>query len=197
MGENIIVFDIETKNAFGDVGGRDNLSNLGISVVGAFDYRTHEFDIFEEAELSKFADRLAKIPMLVGFNSKRFDLPILQNYIPFSLKGLPHLDIMEEIVKAVGHRVSLDSVAKATLGTKKSGSGLDAIRYFKEGRMDELKRYCLDDVKITKDVFEYGAKNGELFFESKFGQTKSVVKVGWEIKNPKDSGREDTQFKMF
>jgi len=197
MGKNIVVFDIETKDAFGDVGGRDGLTRLEISVLGCYDYRAGEYRVYEEGELPAFAERLSKKPLLVGFNSRRFDTPILQKYIQFDLGKLCQLDIMEEIVRALGHRLSLDSVAKATLGKGKSGSGLDAIRFWRAGRIEELKRYCLDDVKITREVFEYGAANKELLYVPKFGPSPARVKVGWEIRHPDESDSESAQQTLF
>lgn len=186
MKHNIVVYDIETKRTFDEVGGRNNYTKLGISVLGAYDYLTGEYSTYEENELKKFTDRLSKRPLLVGFNSRRFDTPILQTYMPFDLGKLHQLDIMEELTKALGHRIGLDSVAQATLGTGKSGDGLDAIRYYREGKFDELKKYCLDDVRITKDIYEYGAKHGELFFISKYGPTKRRAVVKWEVKHPEE-----------
>ncbi|MBN1283218.1 MAG: ribonuclease H-like domain-containing protein [Proteobacteria bacterium] len=194
MGKNIVVFDIETKDAFGDVGGREWLQRLEISVLGAFDYSTGEYAVYEEGELAAFAERLSMRPLLVGFNSRRFDTPILQRYMPFDVSRLAQLDIMEEMAKALGHRVGLDSVARATLGAGKSGSGLEAIRLWREGMIEELKRYCLDDVRITREVFEYGAKNGELLYVPKFGNSPGRVKVAWELEHPEErSGRPEQQ----
>ncbi len=197
MALNIVVFDIETKDAFSDVGGRDGLTNLEISVLGAYDYATAEYMAYEERDLNRFAERLAKRPLLVGFNSRRFDTPILQKYVRFDLKDLPQLDIMEELQKVLGHRVGLDSVAQATLGTGKSGSGLEAIKLWREGKLDELKRYCLDDVRITRDVFEYGANHGELFFTSKYGPTKGCAKVAWKIEHPEEPLEGAAQLGLF
>jgi len=197
VGKNIIVFDIETKHAFDEVGGRNNLEGLGISVLGAFDYRDGDFVIYEESELGLFAKRLQENPVLVGFNSRRFDVPILQGYLPFSLNKLPQLDIMEELARVLGHRVGLDSVASATLGVGKSASGLDALRFYREGRIEELKRYCLDDVKITKDLYEYGAKHGELFYTSKFGKGKCRAEVKWAISHPDEASGPDPQQSLF
>ncbi len=197
MAANIVVFDIETKDAFSDVGGRDGLEKLQISVLGAYDYATEEFLTYEEPELPRFAERLQRAPLLVGFNSRRFDTPILQKYIPFDLRRIPQLDIMEELQKVLGHRVSLDSVAKATLGMGKSGSGLEAIRLWRERKIAELKRYCLDDVRITRDVFEYGAKNGEIFYTAKFGPERGRCKVGWEIRHPAEGLDESAQMGLF
>jgi len=110
---------------------------------------------------------------------RRFDLPVLQPYLPFSVSAIPVLDIMEEIVKNLGHRVSLDSLAKATLGRGKSGSGLDALRWFKEGKLDLITQYCLDDVKLTKDVYDYGKAHGKLFVTSRFSDERLQVPVFW------------------
>lgn len=197
MGKNIIVFDIETKDAFSDVGGREHFTKLQISVLGVYDYRNAEFKIYEEDELKVFAERLQESPLLVGFNSKKFDVPILQKYIPFSLGNLPQLDVMEVLTNILGHRVSLDSVATATLGTQKSGSGLDAIKYWREGRLEELKKYCLDDVRITRDVFEYGALKNELFYTSKFGGGRNRVQVDWKIEHPDEGKGPDPQQFLF
>lgn len=197
MSRNIVVFDIETKNAFDDVGGRNNLPALQISVLGAYLYEMNEFRIYEEKELSEFEKVLQKKPLLVGFNSRRFDLPILQPYIRFDLKALPHLDIMEELANILGHRVSLDSVAQATLGRSKTGSGMDAIRFWRNGEIEKLKKYCLEDVKITKEIFEYGAKHGELFYTPKFGTTKGRAPVHWKVAHPDEKEETEKQQSLF
>lgn len=197
MKKNIIVYDIETKFTFDEVGGRGNLDKLGISVLGSFDYMLGEFVIYEESELEKFSERLLSKPLLVGFNSLRFDTPILQKHVPNNLKLFPQLDIMDELQKVLGHRIGLDSVAQATLGAGKSGDGLDAIKYYREGRIDELKKYCLDDVRITRDIFEYGAAHGELFFISKFGSTKTRAAVNWKVEGPIEKVGAGEQLSLF
>lgn len=182
QGQNIIVLDLETKRSFEDVGGRDNLGALGVSVVGVYSYRTNDYQAYWENDFPKLLSILAEKPLIVGFNQRRFDLPVLQPYFNnFDLKQLPALDILEELTKTLGHRVSLDSVAKATLGTQKSGHGLDAIRYWNCKELEKLKNYCLDDVRITKEVYEYGAKYGELLFLNKFGSDKLKAKVNWKM----------------
>ncbi|MDP3768378.1 MAG: hypothetical protein Q8S13_10215, partial [Dehalococcoidia bacterium] len=91
------------------------LDLLGVSVVGIYSYETDRYDAYVEADLAaKLGPRLQAAELLIGFNNRRFDLPVLQPYLPFSVEGLPMLDILEEIVKSVGHRVSLESVAQAT-----------------------------------------------------------------------------------
>jgi len=190
MSNNIIVYDIETKNSFDDVGGRQNLIALEISVLAAYDYLSDKYTVYEENELPKFAERLSSKPLLVGFNIKKFDNPILQKYLPFSLKNFPLLDIMDELVKVLGHRVSLDSVASATIGSVKSGNGLDAIRFWREGNLERLKSYCLDDVKLTKKIYEYGAENKKLYYTSKYAPSKKEARINWDINRPENDKSE-------
>ena len=178
MGEKLVL-DLETQREFSEVEGRKP-ELLGVSIVGIYSYGTNQYEVYVEADLApKLAPRLQAAELLIGFNIRRFDLPVLQPYVPFAVDALPLLDILEEIVKSVGHRVSLESVAQATLGRGKSGSGLDALRWFKEGRLDLISTYCLDDVKLTKEVYEYGKQHGRLFATSKFGPDKIHIPVFW------------------
>ena len=183
---NIIVLDLETKFTFAEVGGRDQFDKLGISVAGVYDYKTGKYEAIEETNLNKLEERLSEKPLVVGFNVRRFDLAVLKPYLHFDPSTLPVLDIMEEIQKVVGHRVSLESVAQATLNKGKSGHGLDAIKYFRSGEMDKLKKYCLDDVRITKEAYEYGCKNKEIFFTSKYDTSKKRVEVDWKIQGEEE-----------
>jgi len=194
MGPNIIVLDLETKLAFDEVGER-NPAGLGVTVVGTYLYSEAAYRIFREDKICELGELLIARPLLVGFNIKRFDLPVLKPYLRMGINDLPVLDIMEEISKQLGHRVSLNSVAKATLGVSKSGNGLDAIRYYKNGEWDKLEKYCLDDVRLTKELFEYGARQKELFYLTKFDQARARVPVDWEIKGPEIV--EGLQYKLW
>ena len=174
-----LVLDLETQRDFNEVEGR-KLELLGVSVVGVYSYQENRYDAYLEADLkTKLAPRLQAAELIIGFNHRRFDLPVLQPYVPYPTAPLPMLDIMEEIVKNLGHRVSLESVAQATLGRGKSGHGLDALKWFKEGRFDLITKYCLDDVKLTKEVYDYGKEHGRLFVASRFSNEKLQVPVFW------------------
>ena len=178
MGEKLVL-DLETQRDFNEVEGRKP-ELLLVSVVGIYSYEEDRYDAYLEADLStKLAPRLQSAGLLIGFNIRRFDLPVLQPYVPFSSTTLPVLDIMEEVVKNLGHRISLDSIAQATLGRGKSGSGLDALRWFKEGRFDLITKYCLDDVKLTKEVYDYGKQHGRFFATSRFSEEKLQIPVFW------------------
>lgn len=175
---NKIVLDLETQKTFEEVGGR-YMHLLKVSVVGIYHYPTEKYLTFEEKDILKLEEILKSVDLIIGFNIKRFDLPVLEPYLSFSTNKFHTLDIMQEIVKVTGHRVSLNSVAQATLGEVKSGTGLEAIELFREGRMKELKRYCLDDVRITKDLYEYGLRHGEILFSSRRGWRQYSIPASW------------------
>lgn len=181
-GKDIIVFDIETQNTFQETGKSraEAFKKLRVSIVGVYEYLTDSYKVYEEKELMELDKRFQKADLLLGFNSAGFDLPVLSNYFFTPVDRFPHLDLMTEIEKNRGHRASLDSVAKPTLKAKKSGSGLDAIMYWKEGRMDELKKYCLEDVRITKEVFEYGCREGKILFTSTWDFKTYEIPVNWK-----------------
>ena len=173
-----LVLDLETQREFNEVEGRKP-ERLGVSVVGVYSYAENRYDAYLEADLPRLAPRLQAAELTIGFNIRRFDLPVLQPYFSFPVATLSVLDIMEEVVKNLGHRVSLESLAQATLGRGKSGSGLDALRWFKEGRFDLITKYCLDDVKLTKELYDYGQEHGRLFATSRFSQEKLQIPVFW------------------
>lgn len=171
-----LVLDLETKYLFRDVKG-DN-KKLGVSVVGIYDYRDGQERTFLENELNSLFKLLEECSYIVGFNIRSFDLPVLQPYYPGKLSNLPVFDILDYVKEKVGRRLGLNDLVSATLGKKKSGHGLQAVDFYKEGKMEELKKYCLDDVMLTKELFEYGIKNGEIFYLNEVG--KITVKVDWK-----------------
>lgn len=173
-----LVFDLESKKSFDEVGGQHNATQLGVSVVGVYSYNRNEYRGFREEEFGELKKWFEDCALLIGFNSKHFDVPVLQPYFKdFDLSAIPHLDILEEVYKALNHRLKLDSLALSTLGEGKSGSGLDAIWYYKNNQWEPLIKYCLDDVRITKDVYEYGQNHGVLWYEG--GGRKDPIKIPW------------------
>ncbi|MBI2083159.1 MAG: ribonuclease H-like domain-containing protein [Deltaproteobacteria bacterium] len=182
---NQIVLDLETQKSFDDVGGRENLGALGVSLAGIFRYDQDQYESYLESELGRLEPLLSQAPRVIGFNIKRFDFPVLQPYFKnLKLADLPALDLLEEVEKAVGHRISLQSLAEATLGEGKSGHGLEAIEFFKRGEWERLKKYCLDDVRLTKDLYEFGKKFGRLYYFSKDKTSKIEIPVSWKDPDP-------------
>ena len=186
-----MVLDIETQRGFNEVD-RKKLHLLKVSVACIYDSKTDSYMAFEEKEMLKLEEILKQADLIVGFNIRDFDFEVLAPYFMTPVKNFPILDLLVEIEKVRGHRVSLQSVAQATLKSSKSGSGWDALKLYKEGRMEELKKYCMDDVRITKDVYEYGIQHGKISFISNRDYQTHEIPVSWgdalkEVKEQKKS----------
>ena len=158
-----IVLDLETKKSFDEVEGR-NCQLLGVSVVGIFSYRDNQFKTFLEKDIKLLLPYLKRSELVIGFNTKRFDYLVLQPYLDFDLTTLNSLDILEQVERTLGFRLALNSLAQVTLKARKIGTGLDALKYFRQGEIDKLKEYCQHDVLITRQLYEYGRRHGHLLY---------------------------------
>ena len=178
-----VVLDLETQKEFAEVGGRNKNHLLKVSVCGIYEYANDKFTVFHENQLHKLAEILQSADQIIGFNIKEFDFEVLRPYMNFDLQALPCLDIIETAHQHLGHRIGLDSIAQATLGFGKSGTGKEAILYFRNNRIDLLKKYCLDDVRITRDVYQYGMNNAKILYKD-FFEIKEIP-VLWKEPQPK------------
>ena len=156
---NIVTFDIETKGKFL---GNGDFSNLEITVVGVHDSSTGQYSSFLLPEISKLWPMFESADMLVGYNSDHFDIPVLSKYYAGDLSKIKSLDLLKEIKNVLGRRLKLDNLAEATLGRKKSGDGLTAQTWWEQGLVEKVREYCLDDVKITRELYDYAKKHGSL-----------------------------------
>ena len=168
------VFDVETRRSAAEVGGWHRADRMGISVAVLYDSVSDSFKTYLEKDIPDLISDLRTFDLVVGFNNKRFDNRVLSAYTPFNFASLPTLDIMEKISERLGYRLSLDRLAEHTLGVKKSADGLQALQWFKEGRIDEIIDYCRQDVRITRDIYLFGLKNRYLLFKNKAG---SIVRL--------------------
>lgn len=155
-----VVFDIETKD--GGPNGKLDPLKLEISVLCAYDSETNSYHSYLEEELPKFWPILEKTDLLIGYNSDYFDIPLLNKYYPGDLNHIKSLDLLNEIRKASGKRIRLDAVAEGTLGKQKTAHGLQAVEWWKQGEIEKIKEYCLNDVKITKELYDYARAHSVL-----------------------------------
>src|SRR3989344_9324212 len=153
-----IVFDIETTNFFTDTGSNDPAS-LSIACVCTHDSATDTYSSYFEEELAKLWPILERADLLIGYNSDHFDIPLLNKYYPGDLSKIKSVDLLKEIRASLGRRIKLDDVAEATLGKNKTAHGLEAVVWWRNGEKDKVVKYCLEDVKITKELYEYALKN--------------------------------------
>lgn len=175
-----IVFDIETT----DAGIGFDPSQMDLAVVAIHDSETDEYSCYTESELGNLWPILERADMLIGYNSNHFDIPLLNKYYAGDLLGIKSLDILEEIKKVLGRRLKLDKIAQGTLGVGKSGHGLEAVNWWKKGEVEKVKNYCIDDVKITKKIYDFALVNKKLKYkEGNEVLTLPIDPSDWENKD--------------
>ena len=176
---NIVVFDLETQNLFEDVGGNRNMAALKVSCAVTWSSIRKDFKVFWEKDVQELISELKSADRVVGFNLKGFDYEVLRPYAPNErLQFLPTLDIMDDLYRTLSFRVSLDAVARATLGETKSASGLQAVEWWRSGELEKLAEYCKVDVDVTRRIYDFGCENGFVQYYTRLG-SKQRVKVSW------------------
>ena len=175
---NIVYFDLETQKSAEEVGGWDRIRDMRMSLGVTYSTARGGYRVYGEPQVAELLRELQRADLVVGFNHLRFDYEVLQGYSPVDLTQNPNLDMMVDLKERLGHRLGLDSIAEATFGLNKTSEGLQALEWFRQGKMAEIAEYCCFDVKITKLVHEFGVQHRQLFYKNRFGALLSVA-VDW------------------
>ena len=176
---NLVFFDLETQNLLQDVGGRSGIEKLRLSCGVTFSTERNDFAVYWENDAQTLIEELKAADRVIGFNVIGFDYPVLRPYAPrFNFASLRTLDLLQDIHRTLGFRLSLDSIAEASLGENKSADGLKAVEWFRAGELEKVAEYCKVDVDITRQVYEFGHDNGFVHYRSKLG-SKLKVAVNW------------------
>ena len=176
--KNIVYFDLETKKSAEEVGGWDKISEMGMSIGVTYSTVRGDYKIYDEKQVDGLVLELQRADLIVGFNNLRFDYEVLHGYTALDLRQLPTLDMLVDLHSKLQHRLSLDSIATATFSLEKTAEGMQAIEWFRQGRLLDVAEYCCFDVKLTRMVHQYGVENRQLFYNNRFGKKLSVP-VGW------------------
>ena len=197
-----LYFDLETKYSADDVGGWNNVMDMGMSVGVLWDSQDEQFHVYLEHQVPNLISHLKAGDLIVGFNHVEFDLRVIagsaqlpeaRHKLYLELLELNHFDMLTELKKVLGHRLKLDSLARPTLQCGKSADGLQALAWYKEGRIDLIIEYCKQDVEVTKQLFEYALNNHQLFYDSRTGI--KTVDLDWTLEAPAVPGTE--QMSLF
>ncbi|HWH07289.1 MAG TPA: ribonuclease H-like domain-containing protein [Candidatus Paceibacterota bacterium] len=156
-----ITFDIETANVLPSFQ-RSDMAQLELALVGIHDSETGEFTSYVKEELTQLWPILERADVLIGYNSDAFDIPLLNRYYPGDLTKIRSIDLMVEVQKVLGRRLRLQSLAQATLGRGKGGDGLKSVEWWQQGLVDKVREYCIEDVRLTRELFDYALKHGSL-----------------------------------
>lgn len=181
MARNIVYFDLETQRSAGDVGGWNKKELMGLSIGVTYSTASGAYRIYGESDAAALIDELTAADLVIGFNHISFDYAVLQAYSMWNIvEQVTSLDLLVDLESKLGHRLKLDDIATASLGTGKTADGLDAIRWWREGKILQIAEYCCFDVKVTKMVHEFGARHGHVLYKDRFGQQRSVD-VAWTL----------------
>jgi len=182
MAANYVYFDLETQRTANDVGGWDKKRDMGMSIGVTYSSASGEYVIYGEPRVDDLVQQLMKADYVVGYNVINFDYEVLMGYTILDLvTNLPTIDLMVDVEAKIGHRLPLDALAQATLGVGKTAEGLDAIRWWREGKLMEIAEYCCFDVKVTRLVHEFGAEHKVLYYDDRFGQ-RQQVEIDWQLR---------------
>lgn len=176
--KNIVYFDLETQKSADDVGGWDHIRDMKMSIGVTYSTARGGYMIYGEKQVDDLITELLRADLVVGFNNLRFDNEVLHGYTVMDLSQAPTLDMLVDLHKTLQHRLSLDSVATASLGVEKTAEGLQAVEWAKQGKLMEIAEYCCFDVKITKMVHEFGVAHKQVFYTNRFGN-KLFAPVDW------------------
>ena len=176
---NLVYFDLESQKLFEDVGGRYP-SKLRLACGVTWSSVRNDFVVYWERDAAALIAELKSADRVIGFNILNFDYEVLKPYAPGeNLRSIRTTDMLQDIYRALNFRLSLDSIAKATLGTNKSADGRQSVEWFRNGELDRVAEYCRADVDITRRIYEFGRENGFVHYYSKLG-SKLKVAVNWK-----------------
>jgi DEAD/DEAH box helicase domain-containing protein len=176
--QKVVVFDLETQRSFAEIGGRSQFHRLGVSVGVAYRYDRDEFIVVTEETIQELIALLNDADLVVGYNILGFDYEVLRAYTDDDLKRLPTFDLMFDLEERLGFRPKLESVASATLGEGKSADGMQALEWWRMGEIDKIIDYCREDVRVTRDLYDFGKRNRWVRV-ARFGGKPRKVEVSW------------------
>ena len=178
-GPRVQYFDLETQKSAEEVGGWGNIHKMGLAVGVVWDSLDQEFFTYEERDAAQLVEKLRTADLAVGFNIIGFDYTVLQPYSDFDLQEINTFDMLVDVKKNLGFRLSLNHLAEQTLNAEKSADGLVSLQWYKEGKINKIIQYCKQDVKITRDLYLFGEKHGYIKYKSKSGNSLEL-KVNWK-----------------
>lgn len=175
---NVVFFDVETQRSFDEVGGRHNIRRMGLAAAVTYSTATGAYRHYTEDRCAELLAELRAADLVVGFNVLSFDYEVLRAYTDDPLDDLPTVDMLDHVYRRLGFRVGLNALAEGTLGCQKSADGLQALAWYREGKIQEILDYCQQDVEVTRRLYEYGRQYKHLKYRDKMRRLR-MVPVNW------------------
>ena len=166
MPSNLVVFDIETDSLFSDYSSVEQAYHfmqptcVCANVYSHTDVNTHggeapatEYVFWRDSCEDPFSQLLQLFDdasSIVAYNGLGFDFNVMRKFYKGDLKRYffhraKCVDACTNLHAVVGQRFKLDSLLRANGLTTKSASGLDAVRWWQEGKRTLIQEYCAAD----------------------------------------------------
>lgn len=175
---NMLFIDVETKHLYYEGIESSKTGGLEISFVGGYDSNKDKYYSFWEKDIPRLEKIMKDADRVVGYNIWHFDYAALQPLMDIDLWKIPTLDLMVAMKLAIGFRPKLDDLARANLGKSKIATGVDAVDFWKKGELKKLEEYCLEDVRLTYEIWKLGEENKKIKYYDKDGFLKET-KIDW------------------
>lgn len=178
----VLVLDVETQYLSNEVsGGWNAVDKFRVAVVVSWDEKNGMRQWFEE-DCPRLLEELRRFSPIVTFNGENFDFKVLSAYGTVDFLYAKSTDMLPILSRKLGFRVKLETVARATLGVGKTGSGTESVDWWRSG--DPVQRqmvidYCKKDVELTRDLYLFGKKHGYVLVEDFKSGTRRNVQVSW------------------
>jgi len=163
----VCVFDLETRKLASELDphGWDKLKRGegGVSALAIYDSEDKWVHLYDDTEIESVVAHLELADIVVGWNSKEFDVPVVEGLASRRLNLQKHIDLfvctrVAITARGLPHRrgdYTLGSVSERTLGRNKLEKGEHAPVLANEGKWARLFRYCMDDVRLTRDLYKH------------------------------------------
>lgn len=179
---NPLVLDVETQYLTEQVaGGWSAVDKLKVALVVTWDEKNGMRTWYEE-DVPRLLMELRNFQPIVTFNGENFDFKVLSAYGPVGFLNSKSTDMLAIMSKKLGFRVKLESVALATLGWGKSGSGKESVAWWQSGdpeKRQKVVEYCTKDVELTRDLYFFGKEKGYVFIDDVRQGGLRRVEVSW------------------
>jgi len=167
MTSKVLVWDLETKLMPGDGETHDEyICRCGISVAAVWNVVDSDWTLYGHQDLDALSEELESADRVVGYNSIGFDHLVLDAAVGRRVVIQDEVDLWRDIQASMGEARwptgtgTLDAVSRRTLGRGKSGSGSEAPELYASGRWAELSSYCIHDVDLTRELWEFMERFG-------------------------------------
>ena len=185
--KNIVVVDLEIQDPILKQEDWDATEKIRMSCCCLYSYLENRYHVFGLKDIDKLRSIIISADLVVSFNGNKFDLPVIFNMpnrkAPYDIK---QFDILYKIWEALRldplqfsdlHKgYGLNACCQASLNKRKTGNGAGAPLLWQNGEYCKVIDYCLNDVALTKELFDFIQMYGYVNV-IRYGRREKIVMV--------------------